>query len=90
MKRYNIIISGEVQFVGFRYFVQQKSLEFNLTGWVRNLSDGTVGLEVQGDDKTIINFLKVLREGNGFCQVNDITPKIIENKPFEKSFRILL
>ncbi len=89
MKRYFMIVSGIVQQVGFRYFVQQTASELNLTGWVRNCYDDTVELEVQGDEETIVRFVKLLRKGNGFSRIDDITPKIIDIKKDERSFKVM-
>ena len=46
MKRYYIIVEGRVQGVGFRYFVQSIAAGYGLTGWVRNLDNGMVDMEV--------------------------------------------
>tara|TARA_Y100001960_G_scaffold169059_1_gene177507 strand:- start:1125 stop:1409 length:285 start_codon:yes stop_codon:yes gene_type:complete len=40
--------SGHVQGVGFRYQVRQLSLEFEVTGWVKNLPDGRVEMIAEG------------------------------------------
>lgn len=48
MIRKHIYFSGHVQGVGFRYTVIQLARRFHLTGWVRNLYDGRVEMEVQG------------------------------------------
>lgn len=40
---------GRVQGVGFRYTAKKLALEYNLTGYVRNETDGTVTMEIQGN-----------------------------------------
>ncbi len=47
--RLQIFFSGHVQGVGFRYAVRQLSLEFEVTGWVKNMPDGRVQLMAEGD-----------------------------------------
>ena len=47
--RANIIFSGRVQGVGFRYNSYEIAMKLGLTGYVRNLQDGTVELEAQGE-----------------------------------------
>ena len=47
--RKHIIFKGRVQGVGFRYFCYTEANKMNLTGYVRNLYDGNVEMEVQGD-----------------------------------------
>ena len=49
MIRKHILFYGRVQGVGFRYHATYKASLLGLTGWVRNLEDGSVEMEVQGD-----------------------------------------
>lgn len=51
--RKHIIFYGRVQGVGFRYYAVNKANQLGLTGWVRNLPDGTVEMEVQGNEASI-------------------------------------
>lgn len=46
--RYALLFSGTVQGVGFRWTNQSLAQEHHLTGWIRNLDDGTVEAELQG------------------------------------------
>lgn len=48
---------GDVQAVGFRFTAQGWAQARGLTGWVKNLSDGSVELEVQGTPQQIAGFL---------------------------------
>ena len=48
--RRHILFYGRVQGVGFRYYAVQKARQLRLTGWVRNLYDGSVEMEVQGEE----------------------------------------
>ncbi len=52
-----VTYSGRVQGVGFRYSVKQIAAGFDVTGWVRNLPDGTVELAATGDAIEIEAFL---------------------------------
>ena len=47
MIRKHIIAHGRVQGVGLRFTVTGFAKKYNVTGWVRNLYDGTVEMEVQ-------------------------------------------
>ena len=51
--RKHIVFYGRVQGVGFRYYVVNKANQLGLTGWVKNLPDGTVEMEVQGVEPLI-------------------------------------
>ncbi|WAA09770.1 acylphosphatase [Fervidibacillus albus] len=59
----HVIVSGRVQGVGFRYSVYQKALEQGICGWVRNLEDGTVELEIEGTKEALDNFLETIKTG---------------------------
>lgn len=48
MVRWHILFSGQVQHVGFRYTAYYMAKNLYLTGWVDNLPDGRVEMEVQG------------------------------------------
>ena len=57
MIRKHIIAHGRVQGVGLRFTVTGFAKKYNVTGWVRNLYDGTVEMEVQGDENSIRQML---------------------------------
>jgi acylphosphatase len=63
MKRIHAIVSGVVQGVGFRFFTKYLAERFELNGWVRNRTDGTVELEAEGPEETISAFLRELQAG---------------------------
>ena len=52
-----MIVSGRVQGVGFRYYVEDIALGMNISGWVRNLSDGTVEIDAEGEEDKLKKFL---------------------------------
>lgn len=51
------LYSGHVQGVGFRYQVVSIAKGFELTGWVKNLSDGRVELFVEGEESEASEFI---------------------------------
>jgi acylphosphatase len=57
------IVSGRVQGVGFRYFVQDHAAVEGAHGFVRNLSDGTVEAVVEGDDESVLRVERAIRRG---------------------------
>lgn len=87
MIRYYICVSGYVQGVGFRYFVNYTAIRNNLTGWVKNLPDGDVEMEVQGSKENINIFLKTIKKGNGYSQINNMKIKQINTK-LEYKFKV--
>lgn len=88
MKRYLIIFQGRVQGVGFRYFTYTIARELGMTGSVKNLLNGDVEVEVQGDDHQITLFLKLILKGNGYMKIMDYAMKEIATIVPEKDFKI--
>lgn len=60
---------GRVQGVGFRYFVRGVSVNMNVTGWVRNMSDGSVTMELQGPAPTVERLIEKIKRGRGRINV---------------------
>lgn len=58
-----IRVNGKVQGVGFRSFAEEHARRLGLAGYARNLSDGRVEIEVQGEKDQIELFLKLVRQG---------------------------
>lgn len=55
--RAHVTYSGRVQGVGFRFTTRRVAEQHDVTGWVRNMPDGTVELEVQGAAPRVEAFL---------------------------------
>ena len=51
-----MVADGRVQGVGFRYFARSLAREHGVTGWVMNMPDGTVAMEVQGPEDRVDSF----------------------------------
>ncbi|MCX7695368.1 MAG: acylphosphatase [Caloramator sp.] len=88
MKRYRFKFYGRVQGVGFRYFVYTKAYTLGLNGFVKNLDDGTVEAEVEGEEEKILRFLELILKGNGILRIDDIEKEEVEVKG-DKKFKIL-
>lgn len=88
MVRYFIIVYGRVQGVGFRYFVQSTALKKSLTGTVRNMDNGMVEIEAQGLEENITKFITIIKTGNTFIRVDDISLKKIDLVSTEKTFKV--
>ncbi|MEG0411012.1 MAG: acylphosphatase [Erysipelotrichaceae bacterium] len=78
MKRYYIIIEGQVQGVGFRSYTQLNAIKYNCTGWVRNMDNGMVEIQIQGEIEDIDKVLRILKDGNHFIKVSNITIKELQ------------
>ena len=86
--RYFGTATGRVQGVGFRMFVQQNALELGITGWVKNMDDGTVTMEVQGTQEAIDRLEAIIREGNYFIKVQSFGLEVREVIAMERRFDI--
>lgn len=86
MIRYYIIVDGRVQGVGFRFFCTMTARKYDLTGWVRNMENGMVEMEVQGEIDSIKKFLEIIKNGNRFIKVDELYQKKIEVIYNEYSF----
>jgi acylphosphatase len=62
MSRLEVIFSGRVQGVGFRYTVRSLAAGFEVLGTVRNLPDGTVELVVEGSKSELEAFQQAIRD----------------------------
>jgi len=76
-----VFYEGRVQGVGFRYSVKNLATGYEVVGWVRNLIDGRVELQVQGASGEVDEFLEEILDGylrrhiSRFV-VQEITPQI--------------
>jgi acylphosphatase len=86
--RYFGTATGRVQGVGFRMFVQQNAMELGITGWVKNMSDGTVTMELQGPQAAIDRLEAVIREGNYFIKVQSFGLEVRDVVAMEQRFEI--
>ena len=57
-----VFYEGNVQGVGFRWTIRQIAKGFNVIGWVRNLPDGRVELQVGGEESEVFAFLDSVME----------------------------
>jgi acylphosphatase len=72
MKRLHAIVEGRVQGVFFRDFVREQAERMQVTGWVRNLPDGTVEVLAEGEDDAIAYFLAMLSRGSSHSHVEEV------------------
>ncbi len=60
--RKHIVFYGYVQGVGFRWKASQSARRLGISGWVRNLSDGSVEMEAEGTEYDISDLIKTLED----------------------------
>ncbi len=68
-----VVVSGDVQGIGYRAFTQRAAKDLGLCGWVRNLYDGRVQVEVEGPREKVEELLARLRRGPSLAAVTDMS-----------------
>ena len=58
MERVHLVISGDVQGIGFRAWARQQARALELTGWVKNRDDGAVEVVAEGRKKDLEELIK--------------------------------
>ena len=71
-----VFYEGNVQGVGFRWTVRDAAKGFDVTGWIRNLPDGRVELQVTGEENEVQAFLDRIAQG----ELHSLIRKQTENK----------
>ncbi|MDW2798758.1 acylphosphatase [Clostridium boliviensis] len=84
--RQHIYVSGRVQGVGFRFRAMQFANQLKLAGWVRNLDDGRVEMEVEGEREKIDHLFEILK-GDRFIRVDSYEADLIPVR-YESVFQI--
>lgn len=69
------IVHGKVQGVGFRAFVRARAEENALTGWARNLPDGTVCVRLCGDKPGVLAVAAALQHGPKWSRVSSVAER---------------
>jgi len=73
--RVHLIIYGRVQGVFFRDFAKKAADALHLTGWVKNLEDGSVEVVAEGDKTHLKEFVSKCEDGPAIANVSDVEVK---------------
>lgn len=68
-----ITVQGTVQGVGYRWFADRAARKADVTGFVENLPNGDVFLEVEGKKEWIEELIGKLRKGPDLARVEDVS-----------------
>ncbi len=79
---------GRVQGVGFRMFVKDLAMELGASGWVKNMSDGSVTMEFQGEPQTIERLIAEIKKGDDWIKVTNFTQEDLPVVVGENTFAI--
>lgn len=72
MERVDCVVSGRVQFVMYRDYVQRKAKKLGICGFVYNNGDGTVSVVAEGERATLETFIQQLHRGSLFARVTKV------------------
>jgi acylphosphatase len=72
MQELHAIVSGRVQMVMMRDFVQRSASKLGLTGYVKNLPDSTVEVVAQGERDVLEKLIERLRKGSMLSRVDNV------------------
>lgn len=85
--RKQIVFSGHVQGVGFRFRANYIANSLSITGWVKNQWDGTVKMEVQGTEEQINKMLVMINQ-SPYIRIDRIESKEVEIEMSEYGFHV--
>ena len=86
MIRKHIIFYGSVQGVGFRYRARYAAEMYGCTGWARNEYDGTVSMEIQGEEEEIDHVIMSVERGT-YVRITNMEVRTIPLVENERGFR---
>lgn len=86
LKHYNIQITGKVQNVFFRISTKEKAEKLQINGFIKNENDGSIYMEVEGEEKNFDIFFEWLKikGGPSFAEIHKIKTKKGEIKNFNE------
>ena len=85
MIRKHIVFHGFVQGVGFRYRAYHAANLYGCTGWVRNEWDGSVSMEVQGEEEQIDKVILSIERGS-YVRIEEMEVKSMPVMEYENGF----
>ena len=76
MVRKHIVFYGSIQGVGFRWRARNAVEHFSCTGWAKNEWDGSVSMEIQGEEENIDKVILAIEKGT-FVRIDDMDVKML-------------
>ena len=86
--RAEVRIQGQVQGVSFRHYTRQTAQRHDVTGWVKNLSDGDVAAVFEGSKENVEQVVEWCRSGPSSARVENVDVAMKEFKGEFSSFDI--
>ena len=83
-----VFYSGSVQGVGFRYSVKQIAKGFSIIGWVKNLADSRVEMQIAGEPEEVAEFLSAITQSELRAHIRETSENALTTLPDVRSFEI--
>jgi acylphosphatase len=87
--RLHVVVRGRVQGVGFRWFVRETARSLDVSGWVKNLPDGSVEVAADGPNGAITRLREELQRGPDGARVESLEDLSDSNDSLPRPFAIL-
>jgi acylphosphatase len=87
LRHYNITVKGKVHGVSYRFATLTKALKLNLTGYVKNLHNGDVYIEAEGNEEKINKLIEWCYVGPPLAEVTEVFAEEADLKEF-RNFEI--
>jgi acylphosphatase len=84
----HVLVSGDVQGVGFRQYIRYQARKLNIKGWVKNLPEGKVEAVFTGSSESVEKMIEFSRKGPVLADVNNVEIEELPDLKFD-SFEIL-
>jgi acylphosphatase len=88
MQARRFLVTGRVQGVGFRWFVEREAHILGMAGWVRNNADGRVEVFAQGSPEQLSALRARLHQGPRAARVDNVEEFEAKPKDGASTFRI--
>lgn len=89
METWEIIVKGKVQGVWYRASTRERALQLGIKGWVRNESNGSVYMLVQGEQQKLERLEAWCYEGPQFAKVTEVKAFRVNTKETFSDFEII-
>lgn len=89
MNEIHCVITGRVQGVAYRTYVQESATELELVGYVKNIPDGSVEVVAQGISDVLKDFIEYLYEGSLRAEVDSVAVDWRTAKKIYDEFSVL-
>lgn len=77
-KTLKVVLTGQVQKVGFRYWIEKEANQRGLSGWVRNRKDGSVEMLLHGEEHRVDDMTRACRHGPAGARVDKVSTELVD------------